>query len=87
MIRRCDGTDPNLIREIPGTGPDVPMSERYEPCACGRFFNDVERSVIFPHVKFLPEAQREILMNELAGKDFTDEELLKLWTRLTGDDV
>lgn len=36
MMRRCDGTDPNLGR--PG-----------HPCDCGLTFDDVERSVIYPH--------------------------------------
>lgn len=38
MIRTCDGTDPNL------------QTEDRLNCKCGRTFNDVERSVIFPHL-------------------------------------
>jgi hypothetical protein len=44
MIRTCDATDPNLL--------DGPMSAA-GPCACGLTFDDVQRSVIYPHV-FLP---------------------------------
>ena len=38
MIRRCNGTDPNLL----GMGGKV-------PCGCGLEFDDVEREVIYPH--------------------------------------
>lgn len=40
MIRTCDGTDPNLYQS----------TDDRTPCACGRTFDDVELSVIFPHV-------------------------------------
>lgn len=46
MIRTCDGTDPNLL--------DGPLSTA-GPCACALTFDDVTRSVIYPHV-FLPTA-------------------------------
>lgn len=45
MIRHCDGTDANLLDDAPTA----------RPCACGLTFDDVERSVIYPHV-FLPTA-------------------------------
>jgi len=37
MMRRCDGTDPNLV------------DEDKKPCACGAVFDDVEWMVIYPH--------------------------------------
>jgi hypothetical protein len=37
MMRRCDGTDPNLL------------DEDREPCACGLVFDEVDRMVIYPH--------------------------------------
>ena len=43
MIRHCDGTDPNLIRETE-TG--------YVPCDCGLTFDDVNHLVIFPRREF-----------------------------------
>jgi hypothetical protein len=47
MIRICSGLDPNLISEDGG------------PCTCGEIFDDVERSVIFPHTKFVPKPTPE----------------------------
>lgn len=41
MIRRCDGTDPNLIR--------VNDQGERKPCDCGLVFDDVDRMVIYPH--------------------------------------
>ena len=61
MIRRCDGTDPNLIRypETPAPPPPVVDDEVAPrlrrrladgvPCDCGLVFDDVRRSTIFPH--------------------------------------
>jgi hypothetical protein len=36
MMRKCDGTDPNLLRDG-------------QPCDCGLAFDDVTRMVIYPH--------------------------------------
>jgi hypothetical protein len=41
MLRKCDGTDPNLIFTDAG------------PCNCGLEFDDVEQSVIFPHQRII----------------------------------
>lgn len=38
MQRTCDGTDPNLL-DIVG-----------DPCNCGMTFDDVDRTVIYPHL-------------------------------------
>jgi hypothetical protein len=46
MIRRCDGTDPNLLDDTPA---------HPAPCACGLTFDDTTRSTVYPHV-FLPTA-------------------------------
>lgn len=37
MMRKCDGTDPNL------------HDEHGQPCTCGLRFDDVDRTVIYPH--------------------------------------
>ena len=39
MIRACDGTDPNLI------------DQAGDPCDCGLIFDDVGRSMVFPHAQ------------------------------------
>ena len=61
MIRTCDGTDPNLTREIPeasfhaDTMALSPWNKSAKPgtvviqCACGLRFDDVKRMVIYPH--------------------------------------
>jgi hypothetical protein len=53
MIRRCDGRDVNLLKEAtsPGGFVDVSKGEapEYVPCDCGKLFDDVYYSVIFPH--------------------------------------
>lgn len=41
MLRRCDGTDPNLRRRDGDEGD--------RPCDCGAVFDDVKWMVIFPH--------------------------------------
>jgi hypothetical protein len=63
VIRTCDGTDPNLTREIPATEYDAarhnlsPWNSSAKPgivviqCACGLRFDDVKRMVIYPHVR------------------------------------
>lgn len=62
MIRTCDGTDETLSRPVDteqvacGSCPDGRrVVDRYEPCACGLTFDDVDRSVIWPHVRFTPK--------------------------------
>lgn len=58
MRRRCDGTDPNLVRYVAAKGAIVddgepPRRRSLEvdgkPCDCGLVFDDVYRSTIFPH--------------------------------------
>jgi hypothetical protein len=61
VIRTCDGTDPNLTREIPETSFHAdtmvlsPWNKSAKPgmaviqCACGLRFDDVDRTVIYPH--------------------------------------
>jgi hypothetical protein len=47
VIRRCDGTDPNL--------------GRFGYCQCGRTFDDVTHSVIYPHAPLPPKLTLEEL--------------------------
>lgn len=55
MIRHCDGTDPNLIRDEPPWDPSQPPGVRdpdvhsERPCDCGLTFDDVDHMVIYPH--------------------------------------
>lgn len=44
MIRRCDGSDVNLIAR-----------DGSSPCGCGLVFDDVERMVIWPHTLIPPK--------------------------------
>lgn len=53
MIRRCSGDDPNLIGQSGGA------------CACGREFDDVERSVIWPHAAIWSHGARKALIDRL----------------------
>lgn len=46
MQRTCDGTDPYLIKDS-------------VPCDCGETFDDVERSVIFPHVRIPTREEKD----------------------------
>lgn len=49
MIRRCDGSDPNLTRDVrEGERPSGPWPGSV-PCDCGLVFDDVERMVTYPH--------------------------------------
>jgi hypothetical protein len=60
VIRRCDGSDPNLIARD-GSGC----------CACGLTFDDVDRMVIWPHTPIprkLTQAQLEKLWTEVTGE-------------------
>lgn len=62
MIRRCDGTDPTLVRAVEHdvreraagdcwtAGNAWTRCHCYQPCACGRVFDDVDRMVIWPHL-------------------------------------
>lgn len=61
MRRRCDGNDPNLLmylRGVEGTGERVStvgaagVAAKAMPCDCGRVFDDVYRSVVWPHEAF-----------------------------------
>lgn len=47
MMRHCDGKDPNLVRKV---GDDWFVDGAYVPCDCGLSFDDVDRSVVHPHV-------------------------------------
>lgn len=85
MIRRCDGTDPNLIREIPGVRSDTPFDLRYEPCTCGRLFNDVERSTIWPHYKLLTHEQKQAFLDAFDDQSLSTEDVIDLWRRLSQD--
>jgi hypothetical protein len=52
VIRRCDGTDPNLKRERrPEDSPHVEGAPYpgLVSCDCGMTFDDVRRSTIHPH--------------------------------------
>lgn len=52
MIRRCDGTDPNLTRPLrPGENYDAGRCPwpNAAPCDCGKVFDDVERLTVYPH--------------------------------------
>lgn len=63
MIRRCDGTDPNLLMYInPKTKERVTGDEPAEsgdvtaqavPCDCGKVFDDTVLTVIYPHPRLL----------------------------------
>jgi hypothetical protein len=47
VIRRCDGTDRNLVRPA-REGEEATLPGGYVPCDCGRTFDDVDRMVIGP---------------------------------------
>jgi hypothetical protein len=52
MIRKCDGSDPNLsMYRDPEGRPTVRRvdGETVIPCSCGRTFDDVNQSTIYPH--------------------------------------
>lgn len=44
MKRFCNGTDPNLVKEVQGV---------QLPCDCGSVFDDAEWSVTYPHQNLL----------------------------------
>lgn len=49
MIRRCDGTDEHLTRDVrAGEQPRGPWPGAV-PCDCGLAFDDVLRSTVWPH--------------------------------------
>lgn len=61
-IRRCDGTDPNLTRQVPEEEFDqdtMTLNMLWKVialpghvivnCQCGRVFDDVDRVVTHPH--------------------------------------
>lgn len=60
--RRCDGTDPNLTRQVPGIVFDeavMTLARNWAftatdgnvviQCQCGLVFDDVDRLAIYPH--------------------------------------
>lgn len=53
MRRHCNGRDPNLIRypdaDKLGHNPARDKPERTVPCNCGKVFDDVYYSTIYPH--------------------------------------
>lgn len=53
MLRRCDGTDPNLVKNDPPWDPQLPPNAQTpgpaRPCDCGKVFDDVDYSVVYPH--------------------------------------
>lgn len=49
MIRHCDGNDPNLTKVV---GEEENGRPIYEPCDCGKTFDDVYHLTIYPHQKF-----------------------------------
>lgn len=63
MIRHCNGEDINLIMPVsPQTGERVEPSKEVDrhaitvimkPCTCGRVFDDVYRSTVYPHTELL----------------------------------
>ena len=66
MMRRCDGTDPNLTREIPEAEYDpvqmilAPWQSTAKPktaviqCQCAASFDDVKQRTIWPHKPVTP---------------------------------
>lgn len=57
MQRNCNGTDPNLRQHRHANGDRCiapGCEERVEeiPCDCGLQFDDIDRMVIYPHLKF-----------------------------------
>lgn len=50
MIRECRGDDVTLLKEqVDRTAANGQETMTYVPCDCGLRFDDVERTVIFPH--------------------------------------
>jgi hypothetical protein len=49
VIRRCDGTDPNLTRDVREGEQQRGPWPGTVPCDCGRVFDDVDRLTIYPH--------------------------------------
>lgn len=58
MRRHCDGKDPNLVMYVDqetnvrcGDNVNEPqaVSAIQKPCDCGRVFDDVRRSTVYPH--------------------------------------
>jgi hypothetical protein len=53
MMRHCDGTDRNLMRERKdGEDPGECIWPGMVACDCGRVFDDVWHSTIYPHKHF-----------------------------------
>lgn len=53
MRRHCDGNDPNLVMRVDPTSgdrlDDIKRTHLDKPCDCGRIFDDVRRSTVYPH--------------------------------------
>lgn len=54
MMRTCSGDDPNLV------------DAEGKACACGRTFDDVERSVIYPHAALWTHGMKAELIERLS---------------------
>lgn len=65
MMRTCDGSDRNLLRKIDGDVPTkATMNNAYVPCNCGLSFDDLDRSVVFPHQTFYVDTEKMRLIRE-----------------------
>lgn len=55
MLRRCDGTDPNLTQHVTPDGERIKVAPYPAPigtkksCDCGKVFDDAGRMTIWPH--------------------------------------
>jgi hypothetical protein len=82
MMRHCDGTDPNLTRQVPYEdfdGEAMVINTTWKMiaqpghivinCQCGRYFDDATCTVLYPHALLPPKLtgeQLQALHNELA---------------------
>ena len=64
MQRTCDGTDPNLLRyeHKPEDCTDFPICRHTRPCDCGKTFDDVEYTVIYPHTYIPTREEKDRLL-------------------------
>lgn len=53
MRRECTGEDETLV------------TAEGKPCACGKTFDDVENSVIWPHARLLTREEKDELFRDL----------------------
>jgi hypothetical protein len=56
MRRHCDGTDEFLVDQAGA------------PCRCGRRFDDVQVSVVWPHDRIPTHAEKIVLLERLADE-------------------